>query len=181
MIEIYKDALDREKFYGLLKLKHQSIIKDYIDASVKRGTHKSSTFKLVNTGEAVGIYQMYHKYGQMNEDKLVGLTDSSSSVEFTLDGRLSNFVMTSDSLTISDLIKSGALEESKVVYLMCYDFAQDGYSTEYRLISACSSFEKLQEQIDQIKSSSHIIMIDDIDVIVVPIDQMQNAYLCAQY
>lgn len=45
MIEIYKDALDREKFYDLLKLKQQSIIKDYIDASVKRGTHESSTFK----------------------------------------------------------------------------------------------------------------------------------------
>ena len=36
MIEIYKDALDREKFYDLLKLKQQAIIKDYIDASVKR-------------------------------------------------------------------------------------------------------------------------------------------------
>lgn len=181
MIEIYKDALDREKFYDLLKLKQQSIIKDYINESVKRGSHESSTFKLVNTDEAVGIYQMYHKYGHMNEDKLVGLTDSSSSIEFTLNGRLSNFVMTSESLTIDDLIKSGALDESKVVYLMCYDFAQDSYSTQYNLLSVCSSFEKLQEQIDQIKSNSHIIMIDDIDVIVVPIDQMQNVYLCAQY
>lgn len=181
MIEIYKDALDRDKFYDLLRLKQQSIIKDYIDASVKRGTHESSTFKLVNTDEAVGIYQMYHKYGHMNEDKLVGLTDSSSSIEFTINGRLSNFVMTSDSLTISDLIKSGALDESKVVYLMCYDFAQDGYSTEYRLIGVCSSFEKLQEQINRVKDSSQIILLDDIDVIVVPIDQMQNAYLCAQY
>ena len=181
MIDIYKDALDREKFYDLLKLKQQAIIKDYIDASVRRGTHESSTFKLVNTSETVGICQMYHKYGRMNEDKLVGLTDGSSSIEFTLDGRLSNFVMTSDSLTIGDLIKSGVLDESKVVYLMCYDFAQDGYSTEYRLIGVCSSFEKLQEQIDQIKSNSQIILIDDIDVIVVPIDQMQNAYLTAQY
>ena len=181
MIKIYKDALDREKFYDLLKLKQQAIIKDYINESVKRGTHESSTFKLVNTDEAVGIYQMYHKYGQMNEDMLVGLTDSSSSIEFTLIGELSNFVMTSDALTIDDLIKCGALDESKVVYLMCYDFAQDSYSTEYRLIGVCSSFEKLQEQIDHIKSSSQIIMIDDIDVIVVPIDQMQNAYLTAQY
>ena len=181
MIEIYKDALDREKFYDLLKLKQQAIIKDYIDASVKRGTHESSTFKLVNTDKDIGIYQMYRKYGQMNENKLIGLTDIWSSIEFTLNGRLSNFVMTSDSLTISDLIKSGALDESKVVYLMCYDFAQDGYSTEYRLIGVCSSFEKLQEQINQVKDSSQIIMLDDIDVIVVPIDQMQNAYLTAQY
>ena len=86
-----------------------------------------------------------------------------------------------DALTIDDLIKYDVLDESKVVYLMCYDFAQDSYSTEYRLIGVCSSFEKLQEQISQIKSSSQIIMIDDIDVIVVPIDQMQNAYLKAQY
>lgn len=181
MIEIYRDALDLEKFYDLLKLKQQAIIKDYISESVKRGTHESSTFKLVNTDETVGIYQMYHKYGQMNEDKLVGLTDSSSSVEFTLNGKLSHYWSASEALTVNDLIKSGALDELKVVYLMCYDFAQDGYSTEYRLISVCSSFEKLQEQIDQIKSSSQIILIDDIDVIVVPIDQMQNAYLAAQY
>lgn len=181
MIEIYKDTLDRDKFYDLLKLKQQAIIKDYINESVKHGSHESSTFKLVDTDEAVGIYQMYHKYGQMNEDKLVGLTDSSSSIEFTLDGRLSNFVMVSESLTIDDLIKYDALDESKVVYLMCYDFAQESYSTEYRLIGVCSSFEKLQEQISQIKSSSQIIVIDDIDVIVVPIDQMQNAYLKAQY
>ena len=181
MIQIYKDALDREKFYDLLKLNQQAIIKDYINASVKRGTHESSTFKLVNTDEAVGIYQMYHKYGHMNEDKLVGLTDSSSSIEFTLSGKLSYYWSASESLTISDLIKSGALDESKVVYLMCYDFAQDGYSTEYRLIGVCSSFEKLQEQISQIRSSSQIILLDDIDVIVVPIDQMQNAYLTAQY
>ena len=75
--------------------------------------NESSTFKLVNTDEAVGIYQMYHKYGHMNEDKLVRLTDSSSSIEFTLNGRLSNFVMKSDALTIDDLIKFGALDESK--------------------------------------------------------------------
>lgn len=124
---------------------------------------------------------MYRKYGQMNENKLIGLTDIWSSIEFTLNGRLSNFAMKSDALTIDDLIKSGALDESKVVYLMCYDFAQDGYSTEYRLIGVCSSFEKLQEQISQIRSSSQIILLDDIDVIVVPIDQMQNAYLTAQY
>lgn len=181
MIDIYKDALDREKFYDLLKLKQQSIIKDYINASVKRGTHESSTFKLVNTDEAVGIYQMYHKYGHMNEDKLVGLTDSSSSIEFTLNGKLSHYWSSSESLTVNDLIKYEALDESKVVYLMCYDFAQDGYSTEYRLIGVCSSFEKLQEQISQIRSSSQIILLDDIDVIVVPINQMQNAYLTAQY
>lgn len=181
MIQIYKDALDREKFYDLLKLKQQAIIKDYINESVNRGTHESSTFKLVNTDEAVGIYQMYHKYGQMNEDKLVGLTDISSSIEFTLSGRLSNFVMKSDSLMIDDLIKYEALDESKVVYLMCYDFAQDGYSTQYNLLGVCSSFEKLQEQISQIKAGSQFITIDDIDVIVVPIDQMQNAYLTAQY
>ena len=125
---------------------------------------------------------MYHKYGHMNEDKLVRLTDSSSSIEFTLNGRLSNFVMKSDALTIDDLIKFGALDESKVVYLMCYDFAQDGYSTEYRLIGVCSSFEKLQEQINQVKDSfTDHLYFDDIDVIVVPIDQMQNAYLTAQY
>lgn len=181
MIEIYKDALDREKFYDLLKLKQQAIIKDYINESVKRGTHESSTFKLVNTEEKVGIYQMYHKYGQMKEDKIVALTDRSSSIEFTLNGKLSHYWSSSEALTIDDLIKYDALDESKVVYLMCYDFAQDSYSTEYRLIGVCSSFEKLQEQISQIKSSSQIIMIDDIDVIVVPIDQMQNAYLCAQY
>lgn len=181
MIDIYKDALDRDKFYDLLKLKQQVIIKDYINASIARGTHESSTFKLVNTDEAVGIYQMYHKYGHMNEDKLVGLTDSSSSIEFTLNGNLSHYWSSSEALTVNDLIKYEALDESKVVYLMCYDFAQDSYSTQYNLLSVCSSFEKLQEQIDQIKSSSHIIMIDDIDVIVVPIDQMRNAYLCAQY
>ena len=181
MIEIYKDALDLEKFYDLLKLKQQSIIKDYINASVKRGTHESSTFKLVNTDEAVGIYQMYHKYGHMNEDKLVGSTDSSSSIEFTLNGKLSHYWSSSEALTVNDLIKYDALDESKVVYLMCYDFAQDSYSIEYRLIGVCSSFEKLQEQISQIKSSSQIITIDDIDIIVVPIDQMQNAYLKAQY
>jgi hypothetical protein len=181
MIEIYKDALDREKFYDLLKLKQQAIIKDYLNESIKRGTHESSTFKLVNTDKDIGIYQMYRKYGQMNENKLIGLTDIWSSIEFTLNGRLSNFVMKSDALTIDDLIKSGALDESKVVYLMCYDFAQDGYSTEYRLIGVCSSFDKLQEQINQVKDSSQIILLDDIDVIVVPIDQMQNAYLTAQY
>lgn len=180
MIEIYKDALDREKFYDLLKLKQQSIIKDYINASVKRGTHESSTFKLVNTDEAVGIYQMYHKYGQMKEDRIVELTDKSSSIEFTLNGKLSHYWSSSEALTVDDLIKYEALDESKVVYLMCYDFAQDSYSTQYNLLSVCSSFEKLQEQINQIKSSSQIITIDDIDVIVVPIDQMQNAYLCAQ-
>lgn len=51
MIEIYKDALDLEKFYDLLKLKQQVIIKDYNNESVRRGTHESSTFKLVNTEE----------------------------------------------------------------------------------------------------------------------------------
>lgn len=181
MIQIYKDALDLEKFYDLLKLKQQSIIKDYINVCVKRGTHESSTFKLVNTEEKVGIYQLYHKYGQMHEDKIVELTDRSSSIEFTLNGKLDHYPLSSEALTVNDLIKYGALDESKVVYLMCYDFAQDSYSTEYRLLSVCSSFEKLQAQIDQIKSSSQIIMIDDIDVLVVPIDQMQNAYLCAQY
>lgn len=181
MIEIYKDALNLEKFYDLLKLKQQSIIKDYINESVKRGTHESSTFKLVNTEEKVGIYQLYHKYGQMNEDKLVGLTDKSSSIEFSLNGKLSHYRSSSEALTVDDLIRHEALDESKVVYLMCYDFAQDGYSTEYRLIGVCSSFEKLQEQISQIRSSSQIILLDDIDVIVVPIDQMQNAYLTAQY
>lgn len=181
MIEIYKDALDREKFYDLLKLKQQAIIKDYINESVKRGTHESSTFKLVNTEEKVGIYQMYHKCGQMKEDKIVALTDRSSSIEFTLNGKLSHYWSSSEALTVNDLIKYDALDESKVVYLMCYDFAQDSYSTEYRLIGVCSSFEKLQEQISQIKSSSQIITIDDIDIIVVPIDQMQNAYLKAQY
>lgn len=124
---------------------------------------------------------MYHKYGQMKEDKIVSLTDRSSSIEFTLNGKLSHYWSSSEALTVNDLIKYDALDESKVVYLMCYDFAQDGYSTEYRLIGVCSSFEKLQEQISQIKSSSQIIVIDDIDVIVVPIDQMQNAYLKAQY
>ena len=181
MIEIYKDALDREKFYDLLKLKQQAIIKDYINESVKRGTHESSTFELVNTEEKVGIYQMYHKYGQMKEDKIVALTDRSSSIEFTLNGKLSHYWSSSEALTVNDLIKYDALDESKVVNLMCYDFAQDSYSTEYRLIGVCSSFKKLQEQISQIKSSSQIITIDDIDIIVVPIDQMQNAYLKAQY
>ena len=181
MIQIYRDALNLEKFYDLMKLKQQAIIRDYINESVKRGTHESSTFKLVNTEETIGIYQRYHKYGQMQEDKIVGLTDRSSSIEFTLNGKLSHYLSASESLTVNDLIKYEALDESKVVYLMCYDFAQDAYSTEYRLIGVCSSFEKLQEQIDQIKSSSQIITIDDIDVIVVPIDQMQNAYLCAQY
>lgn len=181
MIEIYKDALNLEKFYDLLKLKQQAIIKDYIDASVKRGSHESSTFKLVNTEETVGIYQIYHKYGQMNEDRIVAVTDSSSSIEFTLNGKLSHYRLAPEALTVNDLIKYEALDESKVVYLMCYDFAQDGYSTEYRLIGVCSSFEKLQEQISQIRSSSQIILLDDIDVIVVPIDQMQNAYLTAQY
>lgn len=181
MIQIYKDALDLEKFYDLLKLKQQAIIKDYINASVKRGTHESSTFKLVNTEETIGIYQIYHKYGRMNEREVVGLTDSSSSIDFSLDGRLKDYVMTSESLTIDDLIKSGALDESKVVYLMCYDFAQDSYSTEYRLLGACSSFEKLQEQIGQIESSHQFVDTNDLDVIVAPIDQMQNAYLCAQY
>ena len=117
----------------------------------------------------------------MQEDKIVGLTDRSSSIEFTLNGKLSHYLSASESLTVNDLIKYEALDESKVVYLMCYDFAQDAYSTEYRLIGVCSSFEKLQEQISQIKSSSQIIMIDDIDVIVVPIDQMQNAYLKSWY
>ena len=181
MIEIYKDALDLEKFYDLLKLKQQVIIKDYINESVRRVTHESSTFKLVNTEEKVGIYQLYHKYGQMKEDRIVELTDKLSSIEFTLNGKLSHYWSSSEALTVDDLIKYEALDESKVVYLMCYDFAQDSYSTEYRLLGACSSFEKLQEQINQIESGSQIIMIDDIDVIVVPIDQMQNAYLCAQY
>ena len=181
MIEIYKDALNLEKFYDLLKLKQQVIIKDYIDESVKSGTHESSTFKIVNTKEKVGIYQLYHKYGQMKEDRIVELTDKLSSIEFTLNGKLSHYWSSSEALTVDDLIKYEALDESKVVYLMCYDFAQDSYSTQYNLLSVCSSFEKLQEQINQIKSSSQIITIDDIDVIVVPIDQMQNAYLCAQY
>lgn len=181
MIQIYKDALDLEKFYDLLKLKQQAIIKDHINASVRRGTHESSTFKLVNTEETIGIYQLYHKYGQMNEREVVGLTDSSSSIDFSLNGRLKDYVMTSESLTIDDLIKSEALDESKVVYLMCYDFAQDIYSTEYRLLSVCSSFEKLQEQIGQIEYSHQFVDTTDLDVIVVPIDQMQNAYLCAQY
>lgn len=181
MIEIYKDALDLEKFYDLLKLKQQAIIKDYIDESVRRDTHESSTFKLVNTEEKVGIYQLYHKYGQMKEDRIVELTDKLSSIEFTLNGKLSHYWSSSEALTVDDLIKYEALDESKVVYLMCYDFAQDRYSTQYNLLSVCSSFEKLQEQINQIKSSSQIITIDDIDVIVVPIDQMQNAYLTAQY
>lgn len=181
MIQIYKDALNLDKFYDLLKLKQQAIIKDYIDESVKRGTHESSTFKLVNTEEKVGIYQMHHKYGQMKEDLIVELTDKLSSIEFTLNGNLSHYWSASEALTVNDLIKYEALDESKVVYLMCYDFAQDSYSTQYNLLGVCSSFEKLQEQIDQIKSSSQIIMIDDIDVIVVQIDQMQNVYLCAQY
>ena len=181
MIQIYKDSLNLEKFYDLLKLKQQVIIKDYINESVRRGTHESSTFKLVNTEEKVGIYQLYQKYGQMKEDRIVELTDKLSSIEFTLNGKLSHYWSSSEALTVNDLIKYEVLDESKVVYLMCYDFAQDRYSTQYNLLSVCSSFEKLQEQIDQIKSSSQIIMIDDLDVIVVPIDQMQNAYLCAQY
>ena len=181
MIQIYKDALDLEKFYDLLNLKQQAIIKDYLNESVRRGTHESSTFKLVNTEETIGIYQMYHKYGQMKEDRIVELTDKLSSIEFTLNGKLSHYWSSSEALTVDDLIKYEALDESKVVYLMCYDFAQDSYSTQYNLLSVCSSFEKLQEQINQIKSSSQIITIDDIDVIVVPIDQMQNVYLCAQY
>ena len=126
-------------------------------------------------------HQLYHKYGQMKEDRIVELTDKLSSIEFTLNGKLSHYWSSSEALTVDDLIKYEALDESKVVYLMCYDFAQDSYSTQYNLLSVCSSFEKLQEQINQIKSSSQIITIDDIDVIVVPIDQMQNAYLCAQY
>lgn len=181
MIQIYKDALNLDKFYDLLKIKQQAIIKDYIDESVKRGTNESSTFKFVNTEEKVGIYQLYHKGGQMKEDRIVELTDKLSSIEFTLNGKLSHYWSSSEALTVNDLIKYEALDESKVVYLMCYDFAQDGYSTQYNLLSVCSSFEKLQEQIDQIKSSYQIITIDDIDVIVVPIDQMQNVYLCAQY
>ena len=181
MIQIYRDALNLEKFYDLLKLKQQAIIRDYINESVKRGTHESSSVKIVNTEEKVGIYQLYHKYGQMKDDQIVGLTDKSSSIEFTLNGKLSHYWSSSEALTVNDLIKYEALDESKVVYLMCYDFAQDAYSTEYRLIGVCSSFEKLQEQISQIKASSQIIILDDIDVIVVPIDQMQNAYLCAQY
>lgn len=181
MIEIYKDVLDREKFYDLLKLKQQAIIKEYCEVGIKRRADESPTYELVNDEESVGLYQMYRRNGQTCKDKIVGLTDIRSSIEFTLKGSLNCFASKIDALTIDDLIKYDALDESKVVYLMCYDFAQDSYSTEYRLIGVCSSFEKLQEQISQIKSSSQIIMIDDIDVIVVPIDQMQNAYLKAQY
>lgn len=181
MIEIYKDALDRDKFYDLLKLKQQSIIKEYREVGIKRRIDESPTYELINDEETVGLYQMYRRNGQTCKDRIVGLTDISSSIDFTLKGSLNCFASKIDSLTIYDLIKSGTLDESKVVYLMCYDFAQDGYSTEYRLIGACSSFEKLQEQISQIKSGSQFILLDDIDVIVVPIDQMQNAYLTAQY
>lgn len=180
MIQIYKDALDLEKFYDLLKLKQQAIIKDHINASVRRGTHESSTFKLVNTEETIGIYQLYHKYGQMNEHEVVGFSEYRHAISFSLDGRVSNFAMTSDSLTIADLIKYKVLDESKVAYVMSRDFMQDEYTIHHTLLGIYSTFEKMQEQINQIRADQ-MIALDSIEVTVVPIDRMQNIALTSFY
>ncbi len=180
MIQIFKDALDLDKFYNLLKLKQQSIVKDYINACVKRGSHESSTFKLVNTDKELGISQIYHKYGQMNEHIVAGFSEYNHSISFSLDGRLANFAMTSDSLTIADLIRYDVLDESKAVYVMSRDFMKDEYSIQHMLLGVYSTFEKMQEQIDQIRDDQ-LIPLDSIEVTVVQIDRMQNIELTSFY
>lgn len=174
MIQLPDNCINKERLYLLLLERRPLIISEILEKG--NTAIRSDIFIERNEDGEVkfGYTDTYH--GKEYANYAIDTSDSSiRSLEIDLQGRVRIERFALECLTFQDLVNYGAIDETRLVYVMTYDVSpENSYHLDYDLVGVYDSFDALTKQFTIFDESGEYHRYSDLSLIRVEAIQLNT-------